>query len=333
MSPGGTLGGHFKSDQHVITGHISKESSMYPLGNVWTQCLRNLNVSSMCPPGKCPLAPSVRWTARTVSWLMSTFRSCRRGSPLRRSRRCLVISSKAVLRLLRRSRRRMATLFWSEALLQLTIVGDLIKKTCRNVPLLQLSFFAQTEQHRYQVATNASHVFVMLTRFENLVKITYTWPSVFHSQPCQVVSSANLGSWHPSIGRLEIFLILRTAVTQSRFGCFTQVSDTGHIYILLSADRPSKSRCPMNTGRKWIRFISSLGTARVPGMGQSSLSNSYSPMPSSRSMGQIHHGGRHRTNVACGSQITNFYKFWYVVYTGGKGALIQGGHWGYIEVS
>jgi len=32
---------------------------MYPLGNVWTHCLRNLNVSSMCPPGKCPLAPSV----------------------------------------------------------------------------------------------------------------------------------------------------------------------------------------------------------------------------------------------------------------------------------
>ena len=32
---------------------------MYPLGNVWTHCLRNLNVSSMCPPGKYPLAPSV----------------------------------------------------------------------------------------------------------------------------------------------------------------------------------------------------------------------------------------------------------------------------------
>ena len=32
---------------------------MYPLGNVWTHCLRVLNVSSMCPPGKCPLAPSV----------------------------------------------------------------------------------------------------------------------------------------------------------------------------------------------------------------------------------------------------------------------------------
>jgi len=34
---------------------------MYPLGNVWTHCLRILNVSSMCPPGKCPLAPSAYW--------------------------------------------------------------------------------------------------------------------------------------------------------------------------------------------------------------------------------------------------------------------------------
>jgi len=37
---------------------------MYPLGNVWTHCLRNLNVSSMCPLGKCPLAPS---DSRTLS--------------------------------------------------------------------------------------------------------------------------------------------------------------------------------------------------------------------------------------------------------------------------
>jgi len=45
-------------------GYISKESSMYPLGNVWTHCLRNLNVSSMCPLGKCPLAPS----DRDITW-------------------------------------------------------------------------------------------------------------------------------------------------------------------------------------------------------------------------------------------------------------------------
>ena len=33
---------------------------MYPLDTVWTNCLRNLNVtSSICPLGKCPLAPSV----------------------------------------------------------------------------------------------------------------------------------------------------------------------------------------------------------------------------------------------------------------------------------
>jgi len=31
---------------------------MYPLDNVWTNCLKNLNVSSMYPLGKCPLAPS-----------------------------------------------------------------------------------------------------------------------------------------------------------------------------------------------------------------------------------------------------------------------------------
>ena len=31
---------------------------MYPLDNVRTNCLKNLNVSSMYPPGKCPLAPS-----------------------------------------------------------------------------------------------------------------------------------------------------------------------------------------------------------------------------------------------------------------------------------
>jgi len=31
---------------------------MYPLGNVWTHCLRNLNVSSMSPLDKCPFAPS-----------------------------------------------------------------------------------------------------------------------------------------------------------------------------------------------------------------------------------------------------------------------------------
>jgi len=34
---------------------------MYPLGNVWTHCLRNLNVSSMCP-----LAPSVRAEAKLM---------------------------------------------------------------------------------------------------------------------------------------------------------------------------------------------------------------------------------------------------------------------------
>ena len=39
-------------------GYIAKVSSMYPLDNVWTNCLKNLNVSSMYPPGKCPLAPS-----------------------------------------------------------------------------------------------------------------------------------------------------------------------------------------------------------------------------------------------------------------------------------
>jgi len=31
---------------------------MYPLGNVWTHCLRILNITSMCPLGNCPLAPS-----------------------------------------------------------------------------------------------------------------------------------------------------------------------------------------------------------------------------------------------------------------------------------
>jgi len=32
---------------------------MYPLDNVWINCLKNLNVTSMSPLDKCPLAPSV----------------------------------------------------------------------------------------------------------------------------------------------------------------------------------------------------------------------------------------------------------------------------------
>jgi len=52
--------------QHVPSGYfggdISKVTSMYPLGNVWKNCLKNLNVTSMCPPGKFPLAPSVKKT-------------------------------------------------------------------------------------------------------------------------------------------------------------------------------------------------------------------------------------------------------------------------------
>ena len=31
---------------------------MYPLDDVWINCLKNLNVTSMSPLDKCPLAPS-----------------------------------------------------------------------------------------------------------------------------------------------------------------------------------------------------------------------------------------------------------------------------------
>jgi len=31
---------------------------MYPLDNVQKNCLKNLNVTSISPPDKCPLAPS-----------------------------------------------------------------------------------------------------------------------------------------------------------------------------------------------------------------------------------------------------------------------------------
>jgi len=33
---------------------------MYPLDTFWVNCLKNLNVSSMYPLGKCPFAPSDR---------------------------------------------------------------------------------------------------------------------------------------------------------------------------------------------------------------------------------------------------------------------------------
>jgi len=59
--PRGYFGGTFQKwpacDQSG--GYIAKGSSMYPLGNVWTNRLRNHNVTSMCPLDKCPLAPSV----------------------------------------------------------------------------------------------------------------------------------------------------------------------------------------------------------------------------------------------------------------------------------
>jgi len=32
---------------------------MYPLDTFWVNCLKNLNVTSMYPLGKCPFAPSV----------------------------------------------------------------------------------------------------------------------------------------------------------------------------------------------------------------------------------------------------------------------------------
>jgi len=65
--PSGYFGGTFQkwpacdhwSHWDQSGGYISKGSSMYPLGNVWTHCLRNLNVTSVYPPGKCPLAPGV----------------------------------------------------------------------------------------------------------------------------------------------------------------------------------------------------------------------------------------------------------------------------------
>ena len=59
MNPVATLG-----------GDISTVTSMYALGNVWTNYLKNHNVTSMCPPGKCPLAPSgLDWTPSSQdSW-------------------------------------------------------------------------------------------------------------------------------------------------------------------------------------------------------------------------------------------------------------------------
>ena len=55
-------------------GDISKVTGMYPLGNVWMNCLKNLNVSSMYPLGKCPLAPSEKLLASQLDHIAEVTR-------------------------------------------------------------------------------------------------------------------------------------------------------------------------------------------------------------------------------------------------------------------